>query len=162
MKISIMTHGQNQASAANPELSLVNLNEISDPLGAVIQLMMLSSLHRRWTIGDVERLIVPSIEYEQSLFAVMDKVPVAFASWALFSEESRLAFVNQLRPLNKQDWQSGKQLWVIDFIGPFGLVPKAAQLLKQYLCDRYPENKEAFAIRYKDHGRVRRLSRWPR
>lgn len=157
-----MMYDKNQDSAANPELSLLNPSEINDPLGVAIRLMMQSPLHRRWTIGDVERLILPPINHDQSLFAVRDGVHVALATWALFSEESRLVFVNQLRPLGEQDWQSGRQLWVIDFIGPFGLVPKTAQLLKEYLCNRYPENQEAFAIRYKDYGRVRRLSRWPR
>jgi cytolysin-activating lysine-acyltransferase len=145
-------------------IDLVGPDAMREPVGAAIRLMILSDLHRRWTVSDLDRLIVPPIEMGQCLFAIKERSPIAFVSWALFSEEVSMVFANHMRPLRREDWQSGTQLWIIDFIGTFGFVPEIVQMLREYGKQRYPcdSGAFAFAIRYKDRNRVRRLSRWAR
>lgn len=143
-------------------VKLLEACNVPDALGVVVRMMTLSLLHRRWTIGDVERLILPPIELKQCLFAEIDGTLGGFVSWALFSEEVSEVFANRARPLQEHDWDSGNQLWIIDFIGPNGAVSQITRQVKAYLCERYPEKNRALAIRYKDLGRVRRLSRWAR
>ncbi len=143
-------------------IDFVGPDAMREPLGTVVRLMTLSDLHKRWTVSDLDRLIMPPMETGQCLFAIKEVAPIAFVSWALFSEEVSMIFANRMRPLRKGDWHSGDQLWIVDFIGPFGFVPEIVRMLKEYLKQRYPRNARAFAIRYKERGRVRRLSRWTR
>lgn len=147
------------------EIRLVGADTIREPFEAfeaAVRLMMLSDLHKQWTVSDLDRLLIPPIQMGQCLFAIKDDSPIAFVSWALFSEEASLAFANRARPLRKEDWRSGDQLWIVDFIGPFGFVPEIVRMFKGHLMQRYPVHVKAFAIRYKERGRIRRLSRWPR
>lgn len=143
-------------------LRLVAAAALADPLGSVVRLMATSPLHSRWSINDVSRLIIPPIETDQCLFAAADGQAVAFMSWGLFSPMVAQAFATRSRPLRAGDWQSGDALWIVDFIGPHGSVPVIVQALKDHLKARYPDCPGACAIRYKNAGNVRRLSRWAR
>lgn len=148
--------------APSADVGLVAAPTLADPLGAAVRLMSTSPLHSRWTISDVVRLILPPIEKDQCLFALADGRPVAFMSWGLFSPPVAQAFANRSRPLRAGDWQSGDALWIVDFIGPYGSVPGIVHALKDHLKARYPSCPGASAIRYKDLGAVRRISRWTR
>jgi len=46
-------------------------------------------------------------------------MPVSFISWALLSKPVEAIFTNRMRPLGREEWKSGKHLWVIDNIAPY-------------------------------------------
>jgi cytolysin-activating lysine-acyltransferase len=65
-------------------------------------------------------------------------IPVCFASWAYFNGESEERIVQQgIRRFMTTDWKSGDQLWLIDFLSPFGQAePMLKELREQTLLGR--------------------------
>lgn len=150
----------NQTAISSIMPTLVESASISDPLGSAVQLMRGSWLHRRWTVADIERLILPPIELDQCLFAKLGTSTTGFVSWALLSHEASQAFIHRERPLLSPDWHSGDNLWIIDFICNAGEGSSIANVVLRYLRIRYPNQKSAQAIRYKRTGVQRRHVRW--
>ena len=102
-------------------------------LGAIVSLSARSPLHRHYTIDDIERLygaamasdqvkLFMASEYPEHFIVPRHDWPVAFVTWALMSDESRDAYVRQTRLLEGEDFVSGADLWVIDFVAPYGAV----------------------------------------
>ena len=141
-------------------ISLVEAGSLKDPVGAAVQLMRESWLHRRWTIADFERLILPPIELNQCVFARLGFDVIGFVSWALFSNEASQAFAEKVRPLQARDWQSGANLWIIDFMSSPGEGGYIANAVLAHLSVLYPDQKIAQAIRYKRSGIQRRIVSW--
>ncbi|MBT3333222.1 MAG: toxin-activating lysine-acyltransferase [Rhodospirillaceae bacterium] len=129
--------------------------------------MMRSAPHRHLFVGDLEWLLMPPIACKQFRLWRRENMPVAFASWALLSDEveARLiesigatvggldaapapevaaeaaddapssepqpAFAAPRLRLAPGDWQSGKNLWLIDMVCPFGGSGEAAKQLRE-------------------------------
>jgi cytolysin-activating lysine-acyltransferase len=73
-------------------------------------------------VQDLEWRIFPPILLEQCKLYFDNKagqLPVAFASWALFSESAERDYLAHQR-IAPSNWNSGDRLWLIDFISPFG------------------------------------------
>jgi len=96
---------------------------IPDPgliLGQVAFLMSSSPLHKHMFIGDLEWLVLPPIKLNQFRVFRKDGNPVAFASWALLSEEVEQDMQNGRRKLKPHEWNEGDRPWLIDLVNPFG------------------------------------------
>jgi hemolysin-activating ACP:hemolysin acyltransferase len=89
-------------------------------LVGVLGLMARSPLHSRWSVADVERLIVPPLALGQC--AVLRDGPhvVGFASYALLTEEAEIGYVEGTRKIQPTDWNAGDRLWLVDVIAPYG------------------------------------------
>ncbi|AQS64782.1 toxin-activating lysine-acyltransferase [Agrobacterium tumefaciens] len=90
-------------------------------IGHAVWLMSRSPLHKHLMITDIEWLVTPPIMLGQ--FHLWERAgnPFGFASWALLGEEAEDRIVTKgIRRLMPTDWKSGDQLWLIDFICPFG------------------------------------------
>ena len=136
---------------------------VPDPLGSVIHLMACSEIHRVWTVLDLCRLFIPPIEFGQCIFGIRSSRIVGFSTWALFSAETTRCFINRSRPLEPADWRGGDDLWIVDFIAPFGDARDFASAFKKELCRRYPYQKSLRAVRGYPHRhrRVIKLARAP-
>jgi cytolysin-activating lysine-acyltransferase len=126
---------------------LILRDAVPDPIGAAVLLMADSAIHRTWTALDIRRLIVPPIELRQCMFAVRSSRVVGFCSWALFSLETTKCFINRSRPLQPADWNGGDDLWIVDFIAPFGDARDFAASFKRELCRRFSFHSALRAIR---------------
>lgn len=90
-------------------------------IGHAVWLMSRSPLHKHLMITDIEWLVTPPIMLGQ--FHLWERAgnPYGFASWAFLGDEAEERIVtNGIRRLMPTDWKSGDQLWLIDFICPFG------------------------------------------
>lgn len=60
------------------------------------------------------------ILYERQDKEAVLKVPVGFMTWGMFNKTTALIFKNRLRMLQRDDFTSGKQMWLLDIVAPFG------------------------------------------
>lgn len=109
-------------------------------LGAVVDLMSWSPVHRPWTVADIERLVVPPIQLQQRCFVVDQGALVAWGSWAWLSREAEEGYFDGTRKLQANDWQSGLGLWLVDAIAPFGHARQLTSLIRSTLRSRGKEN----------------------
>lgn len=94
-------------------------------LGEVVWLLGRSDAHRHLFIAELDWLVVPALQLRQFRIWRHNNQPVGFASWAFLSDETADRFVESARAgrmgrIAPNEWKSGEQLWLIDFISPFG------------------------------------------
>lgn len=90
-------------------------------IGHAVWLMSRSPMHKHLMLTDIEWLVTPPILLGQ--FRLWERAgnPFGFASWAFLGEEAEERIVEKgIRRLMPTDWKSGEQLWLIDFLSPFG------------------------------------------
>ena len=104
--------GENQETAA----AAVN----AALLGEITWLMMRSPVHRHLFLADLEWLVTPPLILKQSRLFRRDRVPVAFVSWGLLTDEVEQRVVNGVWRLQPGDWKAGDRLWVVDVVAPYG------------------------------------------
>ncbi|MBT4042385.1 MAG: toxin-activating lysine-acyltransferase [Rhodospirillaceae bacterium] len=132
----------------------------SELMGQAGWLMMQSRGHRHLFMTDMEWLLLPPLALSQFRLWRHENRPAAFATWAHLSddaEQSLLARAGidntgvangdeaentppQTPPLPAMaaprfrlapgDWRSGSNLWLIDFVCPFGGIVEAVQQLR--------------------------------
>lgn len=130
-------------------------------LGAVVRLCNGVSPYDRYTIADIHRLFLPPIVCDQCWEFVSAGITAGFVSWALFDDERAQAFLKQ-RPILPEDWRSGDQLWVIDWIAPHVPVAQMAQMgrfLRAVWRERYPDIDELYFTRSNQPHQLRSFKR---
>lgn len=89
-------------------------------LGAVLELMRLSPVHRNMFIADVDWAILPPTLLGQTRLYHDDSKPIAYVCWAFLDAETEArvkAGQIRLRPI---DWKSGDRPWIMEAILPYG------------------------------------------
>jgi cytolysin-activating lysine-acyltransferase len=89
-------------------------------LGPVTWLMMQQSHSRHTLLSELEWRVLPALMLDQAKLYMRDDAPVAFASWARFSEAAAQRYRNPPHQLTAGEWVSGDQIWLIDVFTPFG------------------------------------------
>lgn len=108
---------------AKPPISLI--------LGHVVGLAMSSPLHRNITLAELALLVAPPLQLNQYRLLSSDGQIVGYLSWARVSDEvSKKLSASMLYRLQPNEWQSGNNHWVIDFIGPESLIESAMRVVR--------------------------------
>jgi cytolysin-activating lysine-acyltransferase len=94
---------------------------VSQMLGEICWVLSQSKLHRHFSLGDLEWMVMPPILANQFRVFRHGNTPVGVALWAYLSEEAERRFTAQVEAgagarLQPQDWKSGDRLWVIELI----------------------------------------------
>jgi cytolysin-activating lysine-acyltransferase len=84
-------------------------------LAGAALLLLESPAHRHYFLGDFDWLVKPPIALKQCKIFFEAGRPIAFASWALLSDEAEERFIKSYK-LAPRDWQSGAHLWLIDLV----------------------------------------------
>lgn len=105
-------------------------------LGAVVALSSWSWLHRRWTVEDLQRLIVPPLQLGQFVALVRDDALVGWGSYALMNDLAAHGFASGTRKLEAADWRCGPHPWVLDVLAPHGDGAAVARALRSHLVAR--------------------------
>ena len=97
---------------------------VSHMLGELTWLMSQSPMHKHFSIGDLEWIVMPAILLEQFRVFHGEQSPVGFALWANLSEaaEERLnaaAMAGAGARLRPDEWNSGDRLWLVELCAPF-------------------------------------------
>ena len=116
--------------------------------GRIASLCVYSSIHEKWTAHDLMRLFLTPILLNQyrvfmaqdypNLFGEEDR-PVGFVTWGLFNDEAIQAYTQRTRKLAPTDYDSGDDVWVIDFCAPFGGTREMVRDMRRELSIRYPQ-----------------------
>ena len=94
-------------------------------LGEAVWLLGRSNAHKHLFISELDWLLVPALQLRQFRIWRHNGQPVGFASWAYLTQESADRFVESAKAgrmgrIAPNEWKSGDQLWLIDFLAPFG------------------------------------------
>lgn len=101
-------------SAAAPPFAHIEL-----VLGTAFNLMARDPNYARRAVGGVHQLLVPAIATEQyQIVRAESGEAVAFATWALASDEVERKLAEGTGRLVPSDWQSGNVALLIDLIAP--------------------------------------------
>lgn len=105
------------------------LDKIS-AVGHAVWLMTQSPLHKHLFLTDLEWLLMPPIAAGQFRLWRKDNMPLAFASWALLTEEAEQRLIAGRAKLAPAAWTGGDRLWLMDLIAPFGGREEAVKEIK--------------------------------
>ncbi len=100
-------------------------------LGNAVWLLTQTPTHKHLFIADTEWMTIPPIALDQFRLWRQGNVPVAFATWAYLSDEAEERMQQGVRRISPMDWKSGKNLWLMDLIAPFGGQDAAMKELKE-------------------------------
>ncbi len=94
-------------------------------LGEAVWLLGRSNAHKHLFISELDWLLLPSLQLRQFRIWRHNGQPVGFASWAYLAQEAADRFVESAKAgrmgrIAPNEWKSGDQLWLIDFLAPFG------------------------------------------
>ena len=106
----------------------------------VLKLMLQSDIHRKWFVHDLERLILPAIAAGKMKVFYENDEPIGMYSHAFLSPEAAKGYLLKTRKIQPEDWSTDHgsgDLYVIDFIAPYGNAHRIARLTQKDLIDRY-------------------------
>lgn len=89
-------------------------------LGEIVFLAMKSPEHGTRTLAELEQAILPALMLRQFRLWRSDTQPIAFAAWALASEEVAERINAGERALSPAEWRSGNLFTLVELIAPYG------------------------------------------
>lgn len=96
---------------------------VSHLLGEMVWLLTQSPLHRGFSIGDLEWLVMPPLIHQQFYLFRDGERPVGLATWAKCTADvvAKLdkGMIEPENRLTLEEWASGDQVWLVDLIAPF-------------------------------------------
>ncbi len=86
--------------------------------GDMMFLAFRSERHRLMNLGTLRNYLEPPVELGQFRVFRFDDVPRGMYTWAFLDQASERKLIEGI-PLDREDWNSGKRLWIIDLIAPY-------------------------------------------
>lgn len=93
---------------------------IIEGMGTAVWLLAASEVHYRWSAANIVRILEPPLKLNQAQFYFRGARAIGLVTWAFFDEKTGIEFGTGQRLLAEADWRSGENLWMIDFVAPFG------------------------------------------
>ncbi|WP_354265987.1 toxin-activating lysine-acyltransferase [Bradyrhizobium sp. I1.7.5] len=122
-------------------------------LGELLYLMACSRVHQRYRIEEIGRLILPAINRMNFRVYRTKAGPVGLVTWARLDDEASAAFAAG-GTLRVEEFDRGNNLWVLDFIAPFG---HAAKILADLRDNVFRDATRVRAVRRDETGTVLRV-----
>jgi len=94
--------------------------KLSEAIGDVVLLCLLSRKHNYFTLCDLERLVIPPIKLGQYRIFYSPERAIGAALWAFVSDDVASRLSQAGTQLTYPEWTSGHNLWLVDLIAPFG------------------------------------------
>jgi cytolysin-activating lysine-acyltransferase len=121
-------------------------------IGQITTLMLASEVHKKYLIDDIGAMFLPAIHLNQfRIYRNKDGDPIGVVTWAFLSDKNQGDYQKGLRSLKLEDWKSGDNGWIIDFIAPFG---HAKQIIKDLRNNIFPD-KQGKALRITKNGKIK-------
>tara|TARA_E500000318_G_C3520920_1_gene196348 strand:+ start:306 stop:761 length:456 start_codon:yes stop_codon:yes gene_type:complete len=123
-------------------------------IGEAVRLMSCSRHHQTYTVRDIERYVAaPIVAGRASMFYDEDEDDIAgFITHTFLTQEAEDGFISGKRPLQIEDWMTEPddgQLWLIDFVAPYGGVDMITRAYRRQLAHRYDNVVKISFIRRK-------------
>lgn len=130
----------------------------STEMGQAVELLFETN-RRRFTIASAYLWLWPAIRLRQIVFLLgPDDRPLGFATWAHLSDEVSREFADRdPSHLPVGDWNEGANLWIMDFVAPWGHARPLANALNTALGGRFDQARRLVRRRDGSVRGVRRL-----
>ena len=89
-------------------------------LGAVSWLMMQQPNTKHMLLSELDWRVMPALTLDQAKLYLRDSFPIAYVSWAKMSPQAAERYKHAPHHVSPSDWKSGDQIWLVDFVTPFG------------------------------------------
>ncbi|NRA87444.1 MAG: toxin-activating lysine-acyltransferase [Rhizobiales bacterium] len=100
-------------------------------IGEIVMLMQHSLIHRFYHITDIDQLFLPPIHLNQFRTYRKGSDLIGLVTWGWFSQDVEDNYLSGKYTLKPHDWKSGKNLWLMDFLAPFGHAKHIANDIKK-------------------------------
>ena len=117
-------------------------------------LMMQSDYHKKLSLSEVGRVILPALHYGQYKIFTDERGPCGFVTWAFLAPDVADGYAEGARKIQPGDWAAGDELWFTNFVAIRGGVLKMVREMYRV----FPNHREAFIRRVKT-GRKGRYGR---
>lgn len=125
-------------------------------LGSMVWLSFHSPLHRNWPIASLEDNFWPALKHGQCKIYYDGEQPNAFVTWALLDHPSHNRLLADGLTPGVDKWNSGKNLWFIDIVAPFGNALGVIRDLQRNYFSEY----NAHSIKRNSDGTIARIKKW--
>ena len=126
-------------------------------LGEVTSLLMSSDLHKQYKFSDLVYFFLTPIHLNQfRIYKNTQGKPVGLVTWAFLSDEIEKKYMSMKYNLAAKDWNSGKNLWFIDFLAPYGDMKMVAKDLRNNI---FP-NHRGKSVKMDATGRIKGIGEW--
>lgn len=89
--------------------------------GALSLLAAYCPLHKTFSAQLLNRFFLPAVEHKcVRIFRTSRNQPCAALIWARLSDDVSSRMFSEHRPPKADEWNSGRHLWFLDLIAPFG------------------------------------------
>jgi hemolysin-activating ACP:hemolysin acyltransferase len=132
---------------------LQTADDFGSIVAGILELLMASPMHRRWSLEAFDRLIVTPMKLRQAIILRVEGKMRAFCSWALVSEAVFEDLRLDRRKMDIPDWRSGPILMLTDVIAPYGDAKRVTSALKRVMPDYTGPIR---AVRRNPDGTIRR------
>jgi len=126
-------------------------------MGEVSFLAARCKMHAGISLGNLRRWWEMPILLKQHWIFRIDDVPRAAVSWAALSPEAEHRYIVEGSGLRPEDWRSGSQVWVIDWIAPFQLIRLNRQIRTWMITDGFKGCSSVRFVRMSRKGRPRSI-----
>lgn len=93
----------------------------AEMLGSAVWLWLHSKSHRDAPLHTLTALLLPALKHRQFVLISLEGKPVSYLSWATLSEDAEHRYLsNPPVCMPESDWASGKRMWILDWVAPFG------------------------------------------
>jgi hemolysin-activating ACP:hemolysin acyltransferase len=92
------------------------INDTKNDLEKILSILSTSPIHKKYTIEDINRLVIPPLKLNQYIIYEEDGSPKFYLSWAFFSPEVNQKYVTENYRLQEDDWNSGDICWLINVV----------------------------------------------
>lgn len=118
-------------------------------IGEIVKLMSCSRVYRGYTIEHLEKLVLPPLVTNRCrlYFDQTDGELIGFISWTFLKPDTEVKYIARKGLIDWDDWNTGDaegNLWVMDFIAPFGEAKEMCRHTYQDLADRWPGRRLFF------------------
>jgi len=121
-------------------------------VGQITLLMLSSEVHKNYLIDDIGAMFLPAIHLNQfRLYKNKDGDPIGLVTWAFLNDDLDKKYQKGGVKLKLEDWKSGYNGWIVDFIAPYG---HARQIVKDLRQNIFPD-KKGKALRVTKGGKIK-------
>ncbi len=144
---------------------LVATNELSAPqaLWHICDICIKKNSYTNWTLLDIRRLFMTPSEYGNYIvvFEVVknERVAVAFCTWAWVDDKVDAGIRNSYLDPQRSEWQSGANLWIIDFVSPAKYTHVIIRFLIKSVFINCPTS-HAYSLKRDKGGIVQKIGKW--
>jgi len=130
--------------------------------GVVAHLMANNARYRRFPLVSLNAWIDPAIVTNQLaiFYGSYSSAPVGYITWAFLAPDVEHRWLNDPNVLlHESEWNEGGNLWIMDFLATPGYCEDIVEFIEQNM---FTDHSQAFSLRRKDDGTVRKVSCWKR